>query len=77
VSICKGEITSGSGASTEFPFPLFLFGLISGVAEWVRDTGWWRRVEPDLRPNKLVKIIVVQYDGVTIQDCRDILSGCF
>jgi predicted metal-binding membrane protein len=24
-----------SGASTEFLFPLFLFGLISGVAEWV------------------------------------------
>jgi hypothetical protein len=24
-----------SGASTEFLFPLFLFGLISGMAEWV------------------------------------------
>jgi hypothetical protein len=42
-----------------------------------RDTGWWWRVEHDLRPNKLVKTIVVQYDGVTVQDSRDILGGCF
>jgi hypothetical protein len=27
------------GASTKFLFPLFLFGLISGVAEWVFRRG--------------------------------------
>src|SRR5215467_14605909 len=41
-----------------------------------RDTAWWRRAEFDLRPDKPVEIIVVQYDGVAIQR-PDILGGCF
>ena len=40
-----------------------------------RQTGWWWRAEHDLRPDKLVKTIVVEYDGVTIQS-QDILGGC-
>src|SRR5262249_43413194 len=40
-----------------------------------RDTVWWRRAEPEVRPDKPVEIIEVQYDGVTIQ-APDILGGC-
>ena len=41
-----------------------------------RGTGWWRRAEPDHRPGKLIKIVVVQYDGITIHG-PDTLSRCF
>ena len=40
-----------------------------------RDTVWWWRAESDLRPDKLVETVIVQYDGVTIQS-PDILGGC-
>lgn len=41
-----------------------------------RDTGWWWRAGHDLRPDILIKTIVVQHDGVTVQT-PDILGGYF
>jgi hypothetical protein len=40
-----------------------------------RGTVWRWRAEPDLRPDKPVETIEVQYDGVAIQR-SDILGGC-